>query len=468
MVLLLGVLGCTRPNPRDCADGLCSDPAFPCCDVDGALEGEAKTCVAVACTAGDFRACRGDTSIVCNATGNDYDLVACELGCDATHGCRACVSADDCANPTPVCDDATVSCRACRADDECPSLVCEEGSCANQAGILYAKANGSDASDCSLAQPCTMYHAQNLALAAAVPPIIRLLPGVYAVGIMVSTPTSAPLRFVASGATVAAQTAVRVSDGANVKIRGLTATGTSGTVICESTVTARSTLSLTSAVVTVSDAGSTLVNIGKCDLSLFASELNIGASTGASVGIFNVDGASFAADRVHFHGANPSRIGTALATRVSVRITNSLLENVSLQWSTNDSGPPGSLITMGFNTILMDQDSLYCVTNSGSAYRTTYYENNIVVATNVTTVVNGTSCTLAHNVLLPYTDAAGSNTVADPQFVDGPAKDYHLKPASPAIDAAVPSASVLATPDFDGVTRPQGPQPDIGAFERLP
>ena len=74
--------GCTKPNPKDCADGLCTDPAYPFCDIDGALEGEAKTCIAVSCTPGELEACRGDMSIVCNAVGNDYDLVQCEKGCD--------------------------------------------------------------------------------------------------------------------------------------------------------------------------------------------------------------------------------------------------------------------------------------------------------------------------------------------------------------------------------------------------
>jgi hypothetical protein len=82
---------CTQANPRSCTDGTCTDPAFPFCDVDGALAGEPKVCIAVSCTAGEFNGCRGDTAIVCNEAGADYDLVQCEMGCDETAGgCHLC------------------------------------------------------------------------------------------------------------------------------------------------------------------------------------------------------------------------------------------------------------------------------------------------------------------------------------------------------------------------------------------
>jgi hypothetical protein len=52
---------------------------------------------------------------------------------------------------------------------------------------------------------------------------------------------------------------------------------------------------------------------------------------------------------------------------------------------------------------------------------------------------------------------------ADPLFVSG--TDYHLQPASPAIDAGVATSAVR---DHDGITRPQAAAYDIGAFEYLP
>lgn len=463
LAALLLVCSCTRPNPRDCADGLCTDPAYPFCDIDGALAGEQKACIAVSCTPNEFEACRGDTSIVCNAVGNDYELVKCEKGCDAEHGCRACTTSEDCRNPTPVCDADGSACRACRLDDECRSAVCDEGACLPEVGILYVLPNGSDTSDCARAQPCSMLRANTLALGAAVPPIIRLLPAVYPGSIDVATITSVPLRYVASGATIAAQHAVRIQDGASAEVRGLRGAGTSSTVYCRSATSTKSSLKLQDTVLTAGDGGASLVYREKCALTMIGGELDIGSSTGSSV--LMLGEASFVADRVHVHGSKESSIGASFAAGIFVRITNSVLENIRFQWATSDAGPPGSLIEMGFNTIV---GNLNCQTNSGSAYRTSRYQNNIVVSPDAASAVNGTDCTLSNNVLFPFSGSLGTNLVADPQFEDRAARIYRLKATSPAIDAAVPTTALPATADFAGVSRPQGALPDIGAFERAP
>ncbi|MBA3451997.1 MAG: hypothetical protein H0T42_02735 [Deltaproteobacteria bacterium] len=91
VVVVLVAVACTKPNPRSCQDGTCTDPALPFCDIDGALAGEEQTCIAVACTANEFVACRGDRAITCNTTGTDYELELCSGGCsEAAGGCRRC------------------------------------------------------------------------------------------------------------------------------------------------------------------------------------------------------------------------------------------------------------------------------------------------------------------------------------------------------------------------------------------
>ncbi len=81
--VLLGT-ACTTPNPeKSCATGACSNPGFPYCDVEGTISGEPGTCIAVSCTPGAIKTCLDDDALTCNATGDGYERVPCELGCKA-------------------------------------------------------------------------------------------------------------------------------------------------------------------------------------------------------------------------------------------------------------------------------------------------------------------------------------------------------------------------------------------------
>ncbi len=87
MLVGLSLVGCTKPNEASCVDDFCNNPALPFCDVDGTLAGTPDTCIAVDCEPGAFVACRGDEAITCRASGADYDVVSCPLGCDDSSGC---------------------------------------------------------------------------------------------------------------------------------------------------------------------------------------------------------------------------------------------------------------------------------------------------------------------------------------------------------------------------------------------
>lgn len=93
-LVLIAACGFPRPadvlDPKSCAAGVCTDPAYPFCDEGGEVSGAAKTCIAVSCHPGDFAACRGDNELSCNAAGTTYDVVQCERGCDPAIGCRLC------------------------------------------------------------------------------------------------------------------------------------------------------------------------------------------------------------------------------------------------------------------------------------------------------------------------------------------------------------------------------------------
>jgi hypothetical protein len=61
-------------------------------------------------------------------------------------------------------------------------------------------------------------------------------------------------------------------------------------------------------------------------------------------------------------------------------------------------------------------------------------------------------------------DFGGGNLLRDPRFVKPKSANFRLLPDSAALDSALPEYS--APFDFHGTSRPQGPAPDIGAFER--
>lgn len=69
----------------------------------------------------------------------------------------------------------------------------------------------------------------------------------------------------------------------------------------------------------------------------------------------------------------------------------------------------------------------------------------------------------ASSYYLPTPLTVQQTITADPRFVDRAGGNYHLLAGSPAIDVA---RSDYSRPfDFDGRSRPQGPSPDIGAYE---
>jgi parallel beta helix pectate lyase-like protein/uncharacterized protein DUF1565 len=57
----------------------------------------------------------------------------------------------------------------------------------------------------------------------------------------------------------------------------------------------------------------------------------------------------------------------------------------------------------------------------------------------------------------------GSNRAGNPLFVDPSRPNYHLRARSPAIGAGDPRVTV--SPDYDGVSRPRGRRPDLGAYQ---
>jgi len=85
-------------------------------------------------------------------------------------------------------------------------------------------------------------------------------------------------------------------------------------------------------------------------------------------------------------------------------------------------------------------------------------------------IIRGNGDDLAAGAAATYSnigngDAGLGNISSDPSFVSAGSGDYRLNAGSPCIDVATSTAAPAA--DRDGVYRPQGSAPDMGAYERF-
>jgi hypothetical protein len=463
-------VACTKPNPRSCADGVCSDPTLPFCDVDGSLQGIPETCIAVECTPGAFEACRGDQSLVCNDVGTNFDVVQCTLGCDETAGgCVVCSMNDQCNNPQPVCELSTGECRGCAADAECSSQVCDldTGACLAESAVVYAAPAGSpSAATCTLAQPCSLERAVALVAGSLV---LRLLPGDYATRLEIAT-SQTTLRVVATGANITDGGLFVHGDGTDVDIRNILISTNADTLFCgDTTQTVPSVLTIRDS--TLDRNGSLVCSLCSCRLS--NTEIT-SAVLGGAAAIDLRTNSSFEGDRLRMRsGLGDIRDAIfANGVNVSARLTNSSLVNLDFTFGNDDTSLPGSQFFFAYNTIVYNGadvangDGISCVFGAGNGMRTVRFENNIIFSTDTNEPLDPTNCTFVNNVVAPFAGSLPNNTIANPKFVNAAAGDFHLQSDSPAKDSAVPSAVALDVDhDFENTARPQGPKADIGAFE---
>lgn len=89
-ILVVLLSACTTPNPRSCLDGVCDDPRYPFCDVNGDIGGAPNTCIEGQCEPNAIAGCQDDDLVTCNANGTNFVTSNCDFGCQGTDAQASC------------------------------------------------------------------------------------------------------------------------------------------------------------------------------------------------------------------------------------------------------------------------------------------------------------------------------------------------------------------------------------------
>ena len=332
---------------------------------------------------------------------------------------------------------------------------CPTGVCVAEDNVVYAAPTGSDTTSCTKADPCSITRAFTI----AVPPrdTIKLEPGSYTASIDVNVASGMIITVQGFGATWNAPAgahslALTLSNG------GLRVEGVSfgGSVTCQGDSVRRYAFELDRVSI---DAEDVPLSIYRCATSIARSSIRShGTRTSISIAYFW----PVSIDRTLITGG-----GGIAAAGTPVQITNSVIANQtgSALRASNIAELSVGQICVKFTTIINSMVS--CSLSTGFIGVHNSIVLNQVSGAPADTISSGSRCTVSYTTVFPQgTRFPGDHNKldVDPLLKDPANGDYHLTPASPAVDAA----GETGTPDFDGTARPQGAQSDMGAFELVP
>ena len=424
--------GCSKRN-----EALCCESTAECTTIgfSSVQPCDLGVCVNYQCTSVPG-VCDDDHD--CNGTSNAAG--ASTHACVA-NTCAVCATSDTCPASAPICDETSHDCRTCTKDAECDSGACDlaAGTCVDRGNVLYTSAGGTDGSPCTMASPCSLAHAA--ALVDTSHTYIVLSRGSYL----------ADANFGGKEATLIGNNAVidysltninlDLGAAGKLNLRDLSLIDTDllagGDLLsafdCSDCSNARLTL--------------TRVSVNMQYLNLFSGIPTILQDSQVSAN--HMSPLHLTADRVIFKNAD---INTGSAT-----ITNSLFASCRLVIDTTHEASTVSNLTAS-------------TLNSG---RFEFYgngvNNELLVRNSILSNIyypSLTNTTFHRNLSMPDLNLGNGNISEDPMFTDPANYDFHLMTGSPAIDAADPN--VTNDRDLEGVRRPQGAGPDIGAFEHVP
>ncbi|MGN6107206.1 MAG: choice-of-anchor Q domain-containing protein [Kofleriaceae bacterium] len=433
---------CSRPSD-------CVDPTLPYC-VDG---------ICVACDTQSDLGCKPVLPVCDPVT---TSCVACQADedcnshpgtpiCSASGACIACMGAQDCMNPTPVCESG--GCRACRNDAECGSGICDgDGTCVEPSKVVFVATTGIDSGSCTQTQPCaTIPYATTQTSSARYH--ILVSPGIYNSGITGLGPGDR-VHIHGYGATVRPSLVLTANgqdaalvDGGSLTISGLTIEQEPGNVNgraihCVNQGTLR--IEQVRILVPYHNVLAETCSV-RIDGSSFARNDNKAWAIEARSGTFEMYGSSTGMGGVYTTGS-VSTLTNNLITGTGVRLF-SATGTMSFNTIADTTLPSGSARAVECGTAAPNRPELF---------------SNIIWVPNGTTDLMISACRNRDNLIGPIEQpggGGGGNFNMDPQFV-GPG-NYHLRPTSPAVDKASTGPAI----DRDGEPRPQGVGWDLGADE---
>jgi hypothetical protein len=455
-LLLVLMLGCTKPNPavccvteedctsigvtgelRECDPGLaCVDHAcvVPSCSTDGCGAGapvcDITTDVCVGCT--DSSECTrfADTDV-----------------CDPASGaCVECVTNAECAADAPVCDAGI--CRVCRVDSECQSGACgDDGTCVDEVNVVYLDPEGTDTGTCSRSVPCSTI---NFALSQTSPSRAHI---VMAMG------SYAGQIFTVISPTTTTALSIGIHGGGST----LTNTGGDGQILfgIEIPTTIRDlTINYSPFGIGISSLTSTTL-----ERVTIRSETGIRVrgpveardvvieSTGSTSAGIRVESGSLTYDRGQISGGS----NAVVALSGTVNLSNLTIYGTSK--TAVDLTPSSAAVGGSISFVTISDTGVASTTTAGiSCFSNSFPVRSSIIWTPGSNRPATDTCSFTSTIAGPIGVIGAMNT--DPKFVAG--GDYHLMANSPAVDVVDQGPTL----DFEGDPRPQGARFDLGADER--
>lgn len=383
-------------------------------------------------------ACSGDGD--CTMQG----FRVCDTNLD--HGtCVECTdgSRDACPATRPLC--ISDSCQPCTQHAQCPSHVClPDGSCADAGQVAYVRPGGTGTT-CTDAAPCG-----KLADGVKAKPIVKI-EGAIADDKPTTIDGKAALILADPGSKLTRTTAGVIldvrNDNADVRVYDLEISGGTG--------------AKTDAMVSLSGGATPKLTLGHVTIG---SNQGIGivATTGTLAvtrsTIIGNAGGGISVNSAQFDITNNVIVGNGVATGGASTALGAVLiisDAATRRFDFNT--------VTGNNAAAGNAAGVNCVVGQAAAFA------DDIVFDNVSGLAK---LQIAGGCTWTYSDIGESGTTAvvtgtgninaDPAFMI-PASDYHLKPDSPAKNAADPGATLAV--DIDGNVRPQDGRSDMGADE---